>query len=120
VHNVILHAISGDEWAQALATGEVRPASLATQGFAHCSDFGTVHLPLNIRFAGRTDLTLLVVDPAGLPVRWEPGDPPIPDGPWFPHVYGPIPVGSVVATHDLVPDADGRFRLPVALAGGTT
>ncbi|HEX5119107.1 MAG TPA: DUF952 domain-containing protein [Pseudonocardiaceae bacterium] len=117
---MILHAIGRDEWTQALADGEVRPASLADQGFTHCSDFGTAHLPLNNLFAGRTDLVLLVIDPAGLPVRWEPGDPPIPDGPWFPHVYGPIPVSSVIATHDLSPGVDGRFELPPALAGGAT
>jgi hypothetical protein len=29
-------------------------------------------------------------------------------------------VGSVVAAHDLLPDADGRFELPSALAGGAT
>jgi uncharacterized protein (DUF952 family) len=117
---VILHILGRDEWTQALANGEVRPASLAEQGFAHCSDLGTMRLPANFLFTGRTDLVLLVIDPATVPVRWEPADPPAPDGPWFPHVYGPIPVSSVVATHDLPPDADGRFELPAALAGGTT
>jgi uncharacterized protein (DUF952 family) len=116
VHNVILHIASRADWAQALAAGEVRPASLATQGFAHCSDYGTVHVPANARFAGRTDLLLLVVDPAAVPVRWEAGDPPIEGGPWFPHVYGPIPVSAVVATHEFAPAADGTFRLPAALA----
>lgn len=118
---MILRIARRDEWAHAIAAGELRPeAELAEDGFVHCSDFGTMHLPANIRFAGRTDLVLLVVDPAGLPVRWEPADPPIPDGPWFPHVYGPIPMGSVVAIYDLVPDADGRFELPAALAGRAT
>ncbi len=95
-----------------------RAASLDTEGFIHCSDFGTVHLPANRLYAGRTDLVLLVVDPARLdvPLRWEPGVPPVPNGPWFPHVYGPIPPAAVVAVHDFPESADG-FLLPAALAG---
>nr|WP_245614544.1 DUF952 domain-containing protein [Actinokineospora inagensis] len=84
--------------------------------FVHCSDPGTVHLPANRLFAGRSDLVLLVVDPAGLDVRWEPGDPPIPGGPWFPHVYGSIPAPSVVAVYPFPPGPDGLFELPAALA----
>ncbi|GAA3024018.1 DUF952 domain-containing protein [Actinokineospora globicatena] len=86
--------------------------------FVHCSDPGTVHLPANRLFAGRTDLLLLEVDPArlGVPLRWEPGDPPIPGGPWFPHVYGPIPAAAVVEAHDFQPGPDGTFELPAALA----
>src|SRR5439155_14180413 len=85
------------------------------EGFAHCSDPGTVHLPANRLFAGRADLVLLEIDPAKVDVRWEPGVPPSPDGVWFPHVYGPIPPSAVVAVHDFPPGADG-FRLPAALA----
>jgi uncharacterized protein (DUF952 family) len=113
---MILHIISRDEWRQAAAAGEVTADSLATQGFVHCSDIGTAHLPADIRFAGRTDLLLLVIDPDQVPVRWEPGDPPISGGPWFPHVYGPIPTSAVVATHDFPPAADGTFQLPAALS----
>jgi uncharacterized protein (DUF952 family) len=95
-----------------------RAASLDTEGFVHCSDFGTVHLPANRLFAGRTDLVLLEIDPARLdvPLRWEPGAPPSPNGVWFPHIYGPIPPAAVVAVHDFPPSTDG-FRLPAALAG---
>ncbi|HVV22087.1 MAG TPA: DUF952 domain-containing protein [Pseudonocardiaceae bacterium] len=114
---MILHITDRESWQQALAAGEVRAPSLAEQGFVHCSDPGTVHLPANALFAGRTDLVLLVVDPAQVPaaVRWEPGDPPVPGGPWFPHVYGPIPVTAVVAAHEFPPDADGTFRLPTGI-----
>lgn len=91
----------------------VRAPSLDDVGFLHCSDFGTVHLPANRLFAGRTDLVLLVIDPAKLdvPLRWEPGDPPDPNGAWFPHVYGPIPPAAVVAVHDFPPGPSG-FVLP--------
>lgn len=95
-----------------------RAPSLDTVGFVHCSDFGTVHLPADRLYAGRTDLVLLVIDPAkvDVPVRWEPGAPPDANGTWFPHVYGPIPPAAVVAVHDFPPSGDG-FHLPAALAG---
>ncbi|WP_424183711.1 DUF952 domain-containing protein [Actinokineospora sp. G85] len=86
-------------------------------GFVHCSDPGSVLIPARRLFAGRRDLLLLEIDPAlvGVPVRWEPGDPPEPGGPWFPHVYGPIPASAVVAVHDFPCDGEG-FRLPESLA----
>nr|WP_233157849.1 DUF952 domain-containing protein [Actinokineospora bangkokensis] len=87
-------------------------------GFVHCSDPGSVLLPARALFAGRTDILLLEVDPAlvGAPVRWEPGVPPVPGGPWFPHVYGPIPASAVVAVHELPLAGDGDFALPASLA----
>jgi uncharacterized protein (DUF952 family) len=115
---VILHITDHDQWARARRTGELRPASLAETGFVHCSDPGTVHLPANALYAGRTDLLLLSVDPGrvGAPVRWEPADPPAPGMPWFPHVYGPIPVTAVLGEHEFRPDSAGRFVLPQSMA----
>jgi uncharacterized protein (DUF952 family) len=117
---MILHGCPRATWESALAAGAYTADTLDTEGFVHCSDFGTVHLPLTALFRGRTDLVLLVIDPARVaaPVRWEPGDPADPAGtPWFPHVYGPIPAGAVVAAHAMVPEPDGSFLLPAALRG---
>ena len=113
---MILHIIGRQDWADARLAGAIRPADGAP--FTHCSDIGSVRIPANKFYAGRADLLLLVVDPARIdaPVRWEPGDPPEPDGPWFPHVYGPIPVAAIVAEHDFPADARGRFELPESLA----
>jgi len=113
---MILHIIGRADWAAARTAGVIRPAAGAP--FVHCADLGSVRIPANKFYAGHTDLLLLVIDPAlaGSPVRWEPGDPPEPDGPWFPHVYGPIPVPAVVAEHEFAPAADGRFELPESLA----
>jgi uncharacterized protein (DUF952 family) len=115
---VILHICSRDEWDAAEQEGVLVPASLDEVGFVHCSDFGTVSVPANALFAGREDLLLLVVDPAALdaPVRWEPGVPAHPADIWFPHVYGPINVESVVAAVEFTPTAEGGFRLPKELA----
>jgi uncharacterized protein (DUF952 family) len=112
---VILHITTRD----AVRPGEpVRADSLGTEGFVHCSDPGTVHLPANRLFTGRADLVLLEIDPARLdvPLRWEPGVPPDANGAWFPHVYGPIPAAAVIAVHDFPPGPDGRFALPARLA----
>jgi uncharacterized protein (DUF952 family) len=110
---MILHISSYDEWAADQERGDIRPDSLDTVGFVHCSDPGSVHLPANLFYAGRTDLLLLVIDPTGLPVKWEPGEPEHLTGVWFPHVYGPVPVDSVARVLEFPPGADGVFRLPV-------
>lgn len=115
----VLHMCAAGEWAAAWERGVHRADSLDDVGFVHCSDRGTVHLPANRLFAGRADMVVLEIDVGALdvPVRWEPADPPYPGpSPWFPHVYGPIPVGAVVAVHDFPPSADGTFELPDGLA----
>ncbi|MBB3049515.1 uncharacterized protein (DUF952 family) [Prauserella isguenensis] len=114
---MILHICPEADWAAVPAGGEYRPDSLGDVGFVHCSDFGTVQFPAERVFPGRTDLVLLVIDPARLdaPLRWEPADPPEPGAPWFPHVYGPIPVAAVVETCAFPPETDGTFRLPKGL-----
>ncbi|MDQ3715126.1 MAG: DUF952 domain-containing protein [Actinomycetota bacterium] len=85
--------------------------ALLRDGFVHCSDPGTVHLPANRLYAERTDLVLLQIDPERLsvPVRWEPGINEDPAGPWFPHVYGEIALDAVVAVLPFVPNEGGGF-----------
>lgn len=110
---MILHITTASDY----RAGEPYHApTLDSEGFVHCSDFGTVHLPANRLFAGRTDLLLLEIDPGKLdvPLRWEPGVPPDPNGAWFPHVYGVIPPEAVRAVHEFLPGPDG-FVLPEAL-----
>lgn len=109
---MILHIISKDDWARAKESG-----GISAPGFVHCSDVGSVHLPANALFRGRTDLLLLVIDPARIdaPVKWEPGEPEHPSGVWFPHVYGTIPVEAVSAVHEFPPSAGGDFRTPEAV-----
>lgn len=112
---MILHICLAGDWQPGVS---YRPASLDHEGFVHCSDLGTVHLPANRLFAGRTDLVLLCLDPARLtaPLRWEEGDPPDPSGIRFPHLYGEINPEAVVATHAFPPAGDGTFHLPAELA----
>ncbi|MGO4445827.1 DUF952 domain-containing protein [Mycobacterium sp. 2YAF39] len=108
---VLVHICGAEEWGSAQADGELRPASLDTNGFVHLSTPEQVHLPANRLYAGRTDLVLLRVDPALLcsPVRWEPGVPSDPAGMVFPHLFGPLPVKAVISVTSYRPDADGKF-----------
>jgi uncharacterized protein (DUF952 family) len=109
---MILHFCGRADWQAALAAGSYRADTLATQGFIHCSTAVQVHVPANAIAYGRTDLVLLHIDEARLPVPpvWEAGDPLDPGGMLFPHVYGPIPVEAVVKVTDYLPGPDGSFR----------
>jgi uncharacterized protein (DUF952 family) len=108
---MILHLCSRDEWAAAQAAGVYEAATLASQGFIHCSTEEQLHVPATALFRGRPDMVVLEIDESGLPVPivWEEGDPPHPDGWLFPHLYAPLPAAAVVATRDYVPDEDGSF-----------
>lgn len=111
---VLLHLCSLANWATAQACGEHRPDSLRDAGFVHLSTPEQVHLPANRFYAGRTDLLLLHIDAALLeaPVRWEAGDSTDPAAMVFPHLYGPLPVGAVIAVTRYRPGRDGRFQPP--------
>ncbi|TRW84856.1 DUF952 domain-containing protein [Mycolicibacterium sp. 018/SC-01/001] len=106
-----VHLCTTREWACAQGSGAHRPPSLTEVGFVHLSTPQQVHLPANRLYAGRTDLVLLHIDGARLdsPVRWEPGVPTDPDGMVFPHLYGELPVESVIRVTPYVPGGDGLF-----------
>ncbi|BBY32093.1 glutathione S-transferase [Mycolicibacter minnesotensis] len=109
---IFVHLCSADDWAQAQASGALRPESLDSVGFVHLSTPQQVHLPANRLYQGRTDLVLLQVnaDKVAAPVRWEPGVPGDPEAMLFPHLYGPLPAAAVVGVVAYRPDSDGVFR----------
>jgi uncharacterized protein (DUF952 family) len=111
---MILHFCPRAQWESAVAAGSYVADTLASQGYIHCSTPESVHVPATIRARGRSDLLLLEIDEARLPVPlvWEDGDPPHPDGTQFPHVYGPIPVDAVVSVRAYPPNPDGTFSPP--------
>jgi uncharacterized protein (DUF952 family) len=102
---MIFHVVPAGEWAA--AGREYAPASLAAEGFVHCSaDEPSALAVVDARFREAPDVLVLVIDEArlGAEVRLEgPGGA-------FPHVYGPVErtaVDAVLAVHR---DADGRPR----------
>ncbi|WP_433297086.1 DUF952 domain-containing protein [Actinoplanes sp. CA-030573] len=108
---MILHICPRDAWAKAVAAGVYDGDTLATDGYIHCSTAEWVHMPATLRFRGRTDLLLLHIDESRLPVpvTWEEGNPPHPEGAFFPHVYAALPVDAVVEATEYRPNPDGSF-----------
>ncbi|WP_405583496.1 DUF952 domain-containing protein [Streptomyces sp. NBC_01190] len=97
----LLHITERDLWEAARPTGQytwsTRGRTLAEEGFIHCSlrhQLGSVAAFLYGSPPVRDDLIVLVIDDALLtsPVRYESA---VTDGPEFPHIYGPLPVGAV-------------------------
>ena len=81
-------------------------------GYIHLSTAAHLAGTLDRHYAGRGDLHLAAVDLGsfGATLRWEPSR----DGEPFPHLYGALPLETVIAYGPLHRDADGTVRLPVA------
>lgn len=112
--HVLLHMCTAAEWETFRAAGAVAPPSLTEVGFVHLSTPDQVALPANRLFHGRSDVVLLVIDPARIDadIRWEPGVPGDPESMRFPHAYGPVPTAAVTATLPYRPSNDGTFTTP--------
>jgi uncharacterized protein (DUF952 family) len=111
---MIYHIAAHADWERAQAAGAYAADSLEAEGFIHCSTGGQVLGTAARFFAGRQRLLLLEIDPRLLTaeLRYEEGEP----GVLFPHLYGPLNLGAVVAAHPFAPGEDGSFRLPPGLA----
>jgi uncharacterized protein (DUF952 family) len=122
---IIFHITSHKDWLAAQIGGEYRAASLATQGFIHCSTAEQVVPVANTIFWGQSGLILLCIDVEKLvsPVVFEPpvnpqtGQPEPGSLALFPHVYGPINTNAVLRVLDFPPQADGSFMLPDGARG---
>lgn len=95
----ILHITTPAGWDDARRAGVVRPPSLATEGFVHCSTRDQLAATLARHFAGSGPLLGLVLDQDRIApaLRWEESRP----GERFPHVYSPIPLDAVVSVEPL-------------------
>jgi uncharacterized protein (DUF952 family) len=114
---IVLHLMPAAAWRAWEAGGTYEAASLATEGFVHCTAGYELMLAVANRFYGDGDdlvAVALEMDRLTSEVRWEapahpggrrPGD----DEPRFPHVYGPLDRAAVVGARRLVRDGDGRF-----------
>jgi len=105
----IYHMLRAEEWSGLPPGADYAPASLATEGFIHCTA-GEANL---IDVAGRyypadpAPWLVLVIDPARLTatIRWEVQ----PDGLAYPHIHGPIDAGAVTAVLPFPRDPAGAF-----------
>ena len=106
----IFHLIHEADWQVAQVSEEIRPASLAEEGFIHCSkDEEQAAKVANRLYPGRQGLLVLELDTGLLtsPVKHEPSR----SGEIYPHIYGPLNIEAVVRVQAMSTDADGRFYL---------
>lgn len=121
---MIYHICERAAWQAALAAGRYSAASLAAEGFIHCSTREQALAVAEAFYRGKEDLLLLCIDESRLlpPLRWEaPAHPTAGGGAGieidaagrFPHIYGRVNLDAVVAALDF-PQAAG-FSLPPGL-----
>lgn len=106
--DVIYHIVSRSEWEAARAVGALRPASLATEGFIHCSTAAQVGWVAGSFYQAVPNLVLLHIDTASVEpeLRYEG------DGAGFPHIYGALDVAAVIHVQSYAPDTNGVFPAP--------
>jgi uncharacterized protein (DUF952 family) len=105
----IYKIVSAPEWREAEAAGRFEGSAVDRQdGFIHFSSGSQVRETASRHFAGGRDLMLVAVDPAALPIRWEPSR----GGALFPHLYAPLPLAAVAWSCPLELGADGQHRFP--------
>ncbi|MEU2243494.1 DUF952 domain-containing protein [Streptomyces sp. NPDC018338] len=108
---MLLHVVPLADWSADPTdpTAPYAPASLAAEGFVHCSADEPAALAIadGPYRAVPGPLLVLVIDESllGGEVRWEGSA-----GRLFPHVYGPIERAAVTAVLEVRRDADGRAR----------
>ena len=109
---MILHLVVLSDWTEASQHSDYRPASLASEGFIHCSTPNQVAEVANERFSAQHGMGLLVIDENLVEpeVRWEDSSG---QGQDFPHIYGALNRAAVVDVMPFEPDADGVFQAPV-------
>ena len=98
-------------WDVAKRAGKFIGAEIDLQdGYIHFSTASQLCDTLSRHFAGRNDLILLKIDISQLGIIWE----PVRHGDFFPHLYGHLPLDSVVAEYQLDLSADGNHIVPEA------
>lgn len=112
---LIFHLTREADWAEAQACGTYRRSTrgqtLEDVGFIHCAGAAQVEGVANTIYAGTRGLVLLAiaVDRVRSEIRYENltgGEEE------FPHIYGPLDVGAVVAVLPFEPGPDGIFAFP--------
>lgn len=109
----IFHLTDPMAWQSAQQRGQVTPPSLVSEGFVHCSSREQVVGTIERHFDGIDHLVLLELDADALgdDLRWEESRP----GERYPHLYRPIDLLEVVATHEWSRSDDRSVRLPPGL-----
>ena len=112
----VFHITSHTEWEAAAVGATYQPTAFADEGFTHCSTAAQAAGTLDRFFRGQTDTLLLVIrlDRLGNDALvWE----NLEGGEMlFPHIYGPLPVASVVGFVHVPHGDDGGFDTDAAIS----
>lgn len=114
---LIFHMCRRDEWEAAQARGSYAGSSQdLADGFIHFSTAQQVEVSAEKHRRGQDGLILLTVDTAnlGTALKWEESR----GGALFPHLYGELPLGSVLRFDALPLGPDGRHVFPESFAVG--
>jgi uncharacterized protein (DUF952 family) len=112
--NLILHITRQEDWQQAQGVGVYRGDTLVSEGFIHCSTPQQVIGVAHRFYLGQAGLVLLGInsDQVQAPIQYERTE----NDEFFPHIYGALNLDAVTQVWEFVPQADGTFRLPAAIA----
>jgi uncharacterized protein (DUF952 family) len=96
----VYHITTPTQWAEALAAGEYRADTLATEGFMHCSTLDQVEGVLARYYAQAPQLVRLKIDREKVipPLVFELAG-SIDEV--FPHIHGPLNLDAVVAVETI-------------------
>jgi len=113
---LILHVTLRADWEMAQRKGVYESASLATEGFIHCSKLEQAEETANRYFKGQRDVILLCIDEAKVKAVVKYEEPAkmadARDALLFPHIYGPLNLDGVFMVANLGLDSSGRFLVP--------
>ena len=118
--STVFHLISRAAWLALPRLAPYAPASLASEGFIHCSTRDQLEATAQRYYAGQ-DVVALQIATAGLDVREEAAAPlptPTPTPPnatprttgLFPHIYSVLPAAAIERVIPLVQGHAGKFR----------
>jgi uncharacterized protein (DUF952 family) len=105
------HMLPAEDWQASKSIGRVEPASLAAEGFVHCTDTAEELARVGDRYyaADPRPYVAVTVDLERVGAPWRYDD----VARVYPHVYGPIPLAAVVRVSALPRDAIGHFLAPL-------
>ena len=103
---LIYHIVCASDW-NANDPAPYRAASLALEGFIHCSYGHQVARVANLYFAGETNPLVLSIDADRVYEILRDEDNGL--GECFPHIYGPVDRVAIVAVRELHRDAQGQW-----------
>ncbi len=112
---IIYHLVPTDIWTASTSDSYTDP-SLEREGFIHCSNADQVATIANLFYANQQALTVLHINADSLSslVKDEAPHPPptgeaIDPSSTFPHIYGPIPRGSILQAQPLQRNKEGQW-----------